>query len=94
MVILMATQFWCDGDAISEGREIENLISSLNLSRLISEPTKFESNKNPSCIDLVITDQPNLVLDCGTPASLDSLCHHEITFCKVNFNIPPFERKN
>ena len=88
-----------DGDATSEGREIENLISSLNLSQLISEPTNFEPNKYPSCIALVITDQPNLVpnlvLDCGTRASLDSFCHHEITYCKVNFyNIPPppFER--
>ena len=63
---------------------------------MISEPTNFEPNKNTSCIDLVITDQPNLVLDCGTRASLDSFCHHVITYCKVNFNIPlppPFERK-
>ena len=47
-------------------------------------------------IDLVISDHPNLVLDCGTPVSLDSFCHHEITYCKVNINIPPpspFERK-
>ena len=84
--------WWTDGDTTSEGREIENLI---NLSRLISEPTNFESNKIPSCIDLVITDQPNLVLDCGTRASLDSFCH-EITYRKINFNIPPpppFERE-
>ena len=44
-----------------------------------------------------MTDQPNLVLDSGTRATLDSFCHHQITYCKVNFNIPPpppFERKN
>ena len=85
-----------DGDTTVEGREIENLISSLNLSQLIFEPTNFEPNKNPSCIDLVKTDQPNLVLDSGTRVSLDSFCHHQITYCKVNFNIPtppPFERK-
>ena len=79
------SQFWWpDGDTISEGREIENLMSSLNLSQMISQPTNFEPNKNPSCIDLVITGQPNLVLDCGTRASLDYFCHHEITYCKVN----------
>ena len=55
--------WWPDGDTTVEGRDIENLISLLNLSQLISEPTNFEPNKNPSCIDLVITDQPNLVLD-------------------------------
>ena len=83
---------WPDGDTISEGREIENL----NLSQLISEPTNFEANKNPSCIVLVITDQSNLVIDCATHASLDSFFHHEITYCKINFNLPPsppFERK-
>ena len=57
LVILMVTQFWWpDSDTTSEGREIENLINSLNLSQLISEPTNFEPNKNPSCIDVVITD--------------------------------------
>ena len=97
LMILMATH--SSGGLMattSEGREIENLISSLNLSQLISEPTNFEPNKNLSCIDLVTTDQPNLVHDCGTRAFLDSFCHHEVTYCKVNFNIPPptpFERK-
>ena len=81
--------WWPDGDTTAEGREIENLLSSLSLSQLISEPTNFEPNKKPSCIDLVITDQPNLVLDSGTRASLDSFCHHQITYCKVNFIIPP-----
>ena len=46
-------------------------------------------NKNPSCIDLVITDQPNLILDSGTRVSLDPYCHHQIIYCKVNFRIPP-----
>ena len=64
-------------------------MSSLGLSHVISEPTNFEPNKNPSCIDLVITDHPNLILDSGTRASLDPYCHHKITYCKVNFRIPP-----
>ena len=37
-----------------------------------------------------------LVLDTGTCASLDSFCHHQIMYCKENFNLPlppPFERK-
>ena len=89
------SQFWWpDGDTTAEGREIENLLSSLGLFQHISEPTNFEPNKKPSCIDLVITDQPKL--DSGTRASLDSVCHHQITYCTVNFNIPPpppFERR-
>ena len=91
------SQFWWpDGDTTHECMEIENLLTSLDLSQLISEPTNFEPNKNPSCIDLIITDQPNLILSCGTRASLDSYCHHQIIYCKVNFRIPPpppFRRK-
>ena len=67
------SQFWWpDGDTNPEGMEIENLFTALGLSQSISEPTNFEPNKNPSCIDLIATDQPNLILDCGTRASLDS----------------------
>ena len=73
------SQFWWpDGDSTPEGNEIEHLLTSLGL-----------PNKKPSCIDLVITDQPNLILDSGTRASLDPYCHHQIIYCKVNFRIPP-----
>ena len=87
---------WPDGDTNLESREIEDLFFSLNLSQIISEPTNFEPGKKPSCIDLVVTDQPNLVLDSGTRVSFDYNCHHQIIHCKVNCRIPPpprFERK-
>ena len=88
--------WWSEGNTTPEGVVIEDLFTSLGLHQLICEPTNFEPNKNPSCIDLVVTDQPNLVLDSGTRPSLDSLCHHQIIHCKVNFRIPPppaYERK-
>ena len=47
---------------------------------MISEP-----GKKPSCIDLIVTNEPNLVLHSGTRASLDPRCHHQIIHCKVNF---------
>ena len=74
---------------LTEGTEIEHLLTSLGLSQVISEPTNVEPNKKPSCIDLVITDQPNLILDSETRSSLDPFCHHQIIYCKVNFRIPP-----
>ena len=89
-------QWWPNGNLTAEGIKIEDLTSHLGLSQLISEPTNFEPNKNPSCIDLVFTDQPNLVLESGTKPSLDPFCHHQITFCRFNYRIPPppaFERK-
>ena len=81
--------WWPDGDTNIEGMEIENLFTSLGLSQIISEPTNFKPNKKPTCIDLIATDQPNIILDCGTRASLDTYCHHQIIYCKINFRIPP-----
>ena len=91
------SQLWYpDGVSTPEGNEIETRISALGLYQIIKEPTNFELNKNPSCIDLIITDQPNLILDSGTRPSHDLRCHHQIIYCKTNFNLPPpppFERE-
>ena len=83
--------WWSEGNTTPEGVVIEDLFTSLGLHQLICE-----TNKNPSCIGLVVIDQPNLVLDSGTRPSLDSFCHHQIIHCKVNFRIhtpPAYERK-
>ena len=81
--------WWSEGNTTPEGVVIEDLFTSFGIHQLICEPTNLETNKNPSCIDLVVTDQPNLVLDSGTRPSLDYFCHHQIIHCKVNFRIPP-----
>ena len=47
------SQFWWpEGDTNAEGREIEDLLTSLNLSQIIREPTNFTLNKRPTCVDL------------------------------------------
>ena len=64
------------------------------LQQLISEPTHLLPN-SLSCIDLIFTDQPNLVVDSGVHPSLHPNCHHQIIFCKFNLVIeypPPYER--
>ena len=88
--------WWPDGDTTPEGEEIHEHFTSLGLTQIIDEPTNFEPHKNPTCIDLIFTDQPNLILDSGTRASLDSFCHHQIIHCKINHKLPPpppFERR-
>ena len=42
-----------------------------------------------TCIDLIVTDQLNLVLNSGVRDSLDATVKHKIVFCKINFKIPP-----
>ena len=89
-------QWWPGGDTTAEGNSIEELTSNLGITQLINEPTNFEPNKNPSCIDLIFTDQPNLVMESGTRSSLDTLCHHQITYCRFNYKVPrppSFKRK-
>ncbi len=80
--------WWSQGDSTQEGIQIDNLFTDLNLTQIISEPTHFRENCAPSCIDLIISDQPNLVLDSGVRPSLDPTCKHQIIFCKINLKIP------
>ena len=48
----------------------------------------------PVYIDLIFTDQPNYIIDCGTHPSLNKNCHHQIIFCKLNLKVecpPPYQ---
>ena len=81
--------WYLSGDTNSEGLLIDDLTSSLNLDQLVSVPTHFEENNNPSCIDLIFTDQPNIVMETGVLPSLDTFCKHQIIFCRLNLRIPP-----
>ena len=84
------SQLWWPGDDSTPGGDrIENVLTFLGLSQLITESTNFEPDKNPSCLDLIFTDQPNLVLESGTRCSLDPFYHHQMTHCRFNFKIPP-----
>ena len=78
----------------SEGTKIDDLTSYHGLHQLISQPTHILANSS-SCIDLIFTDQPNLVTDCGIHPSLHPNCHHQIIYCKLNLKIvypPPYRR--
>ena len=88
------SQTWYpDGDTNPEGVDLDNLFCDLNLIQIISEPTHFmRDTVNPTCIDLIVTDQPNLVLDSGVRDSLDVTVKHKIVFCKINFKIPPLPK--
>ena len=69
------------------------MFSDLNLTQIITEPTHFfRDDCKPSCIGLIVTDQPNLVLNSGVRPSLDPTVKHQITFCKINFKIPPLPK--
>ena len=70
----------------SECTKIDALTSYHGLHQLISQQAHILANSS-SCIDLIFTDQPNLVIDSGTHPSLHPNCHHQITYCKLNLKI-------
>ena len=62
---------------------------------MISEPTHFREDCQPSCIDLIVCDQLNLVINSGVRSYLDETCKHQIICCKLSIKcprIPPSKR--
>ena len=87
---------WYNKDKTSfEGNTIENVTSQLGLHQIINEPTHILPNYS-SCIDLIFTSQPNMVIESGIHSSLHSSCHHQIVFAKFDLKIcypPPYSRE-
>ena len=87
---------WYSQDKTSfEGKTIESITSQFGLYQLINEPTHLLENSS-SCIDLIFTSQPNLVVKSGVHSSLHPNCHHQIVFAKFNLMIsylPPYSRE-
>ena len=85
-----SSDWWPDDITSPEGTHINSLISMYGFDQLISDPTHILPASS-SCIDLIFTDQPNLVVDSGVHSSLHTHCHHQITYCNINLMIlyPP-----
>ena len=78
-----------------EGSTIESITSQFGLHQLINKPTYLLQNSS-SCIDLIFTLQPNIVVESGVHPSLHPNCHHQIVSVKFNLKIyypPPYLRE-
>ena len=87
------TNWWSTGTNNSCGIELYNLSTLLGYSQLINEPTNFEPNKTPTCIDHIFINQPNLIVESRVHPSLYCTCHHRIVYAKICFKIyfpPPY----
>ena len=60
------------------------------ISQIIDKPTHIPPN-SASCIDLIFTCAPNLIVDSGVHPSLFPRCHHQLIYAKINFKMffPP-----
>ena len=84
-----------DDPDTDEGIEISTITSSYGLTQIINEPTHILPNSS-SCIDLLFTNQPNMVIKSGIYSSLHPNCHHQIIYANINFKLffpPPYERR-
>ena len=63
--VIVHTQDWYpEGDTNAEGFKLNELFTDLSLHQLISKPIHFfRSDFNLSCVDVILTDQPNIFLD-------------------------------
>ena len=89
------SSLWCNNDITTyEGSKIDGATSKFGLQQIIKAPTHFICESS-SCIDLIFTTQPNLVMESGVYSLLHVNCHHHITFAKFNLKIhypSPYER--
>ena len=89
-----SSQWWEDDAENPEGTALDELIETNDLYQLINEPTNIR-DESMTCIDLIITDQPNFFVESGVHPSLDDHCQHQIIFGKLNLSIPappPYRR--
>ena len=82
-----SSQWWENENENEKGKRFEPLVSDLGLHQLIRELTHLMSD-HKSCIDLILTDQPNIFIDSGVHPSLHELCHHQIVYGRLSSNCP------
>ena len=81
-----SNKWWVGDNQISEGSQIDSLTTSYGFKQLMSEPTYILKNSS-SCIGLISTDRPSLVIDSSTHPSLRPNFHHKIIHCKIDLKI-------
>ena len=89
-----SSYWWCKDINTTEGSKLFSLTSSNGFSQLINEPTHIQANSS-FCIDLILTDQPNLPMNFVVHSSLHPNCYHHVVHSRFNLNIyypPPYQR--
>ena len=81
------SDWWAGDTTDANGSEIKNIASQHGLQQLIDKPTHILPDSS-SCIDLNFSSANHLSLESGVLPSLLPRCHHQITYCKIDFKIP------
>ena len=65
------------------------------MQQLIAEPIHVLEN-SLGCIDLIFTNQPNLIMYAAVHPLLQFKCFHQVVYAKINWQIqypPPYTRE-
>ena len=81
-----SSKWHCQDKSTFEGNVIDNITSQFGLYQVIKEPTHI-LNTSSSCIDLIFTSLPNLIIDSGVHSSLNPNWHHQTVYAKFNLEI-------
>ena len=88
------TKWWDHDITTTERTQLETTTTIYGLQQLIDEPTHIRKNSS-SCIDLISTNQPNLIVNRGIHPSLHENCQHQITFANARLRVEyplPYKR--
>ena len=70
-----------DMKSIDKSQTLEDICDLYDMDNIVSEPTCYKSNYDPSLVDVIITNKPDM---CDKPVNIStgiSDCHHLISTC-------------
>ena len=70
------------------GTTMQEMFAHHTLTQTVNQPTNITS-RTKHCIDLVATDQPNLILKNEVFPSLHTTCSHQLNLIKLDLKCPP-----
>ena len=81
-----SSSWWSDDIDTIKGTRLESITHYYGLYQIINKPTHILPS-SASCIDLIFTNQPNLVLNSGVHPSLHQNCHHQVIFAQITLKV-------
>ena len=76
--------FWQDETLENSlGKKLSDLMLFNQMDQIINEATHFPRENIGTCIDLIMTNQPNLFVHSGVIQSPDPMCKHQIIYILI-----------
>ena len=91
--IVKSSNWYYHDKSSSEGNAVNALAKQYGLHQVIKEPTHILDSFS-TCIDLILTSQPNFIIESGIHPFLHPYCHNQIVYAKFNLQFPaPYSRE-